>query len=114
MHHCIVEYSKSIETEIDISSVIDTVFNVVSKSGLCEGSSIKVRAIGYDFYKSGISNQSFMHVCIKILSGRNQQQKETLSSAVLSGLSKVDEAISTTIEVVDMETACYSKKEIQL
>lgn len=115
MPHCIIEYSESIKTEIDMDSLLDTVLGAVSETGLFERSSIKVRAIGYEFYKSGMSGQSFIHVCIKILSGRSEQQKETLSNAVLSELSKVGEEIrSITIDVVDMEAACYSKREIQL
>jgi len=112
MPHCIIEYSKTIEIAIDLDSVIDNVFEAVSESDLFERSSVKVRAIGYDFYKSGLDDHNFIHVCIRILSGRNKQQKKILSNAVLSRLSQVTEGVkSITIEVVDMETTCYSKQE---
>ena len=77
---------------------------------LPNGADIKVRAIAYQNFKLGDGKTSFVHVVVKILAGRTDEQKQRLSQEIikkLSGLGHQD--ISITVEVVDMERQSYQK-----
>lgn len=108
MPHCIVEHS----AEIDGSTLIPLVHRGALESKLfeSEGSDIKVRAIPYSNYQTGSVNIKFVHVTLKILSGRNLDQKLNLSQLVLEnveGLLSSDCSIS--VEVVDIDRDSYAK-----
>ena len=69
-----------------------------------------MRTIPYQNYQTGTTKEDFIHVTLRILSGRSDDNKATLSNTVmtqLESLSLVDASI--TIEVVDMDRNSYSK-----
>ena len=108
MPHYIIEHSPNIPPE----GLIHAVFNgaLHSQLFLPNGADIKVRAIAYQNFKLGDSKTSFVHVVVKILAGRTDEQKQRLSQEIikkLSGLGHQD--ISITVEVVDMERQSYQK-----
>ena len=108
MPHCIIEHSPNISPD----GLMHVVFNgaLHSQLFLPDGADIKVRAIAYKNFKLGDGKTSFVHVVAKILAGRTEVQKHSLSQAIvhkLSGLGHQD--ISITVEVVDMERQSYQK-----
>ena len=108
MPNCIVEHS----AEIDGATLVPLVHRGALESKLfeSEGSDIKVRAIPYSNYQTGSVNINFVHVTLKILSGRNLDQKSNLSRLVLEnieGLLSSDCSIS--VEVVDIDRDSYAK-----
>ncbi|MGF1849148.1 5-carboxymethyl-2-hydroxymuconate Delta-isomerase [Vibrio lentus] len=108
MPHCIIEHSSSIKSD----ELNNKVFLGALNSGLFEadGRDIKVRSIDYQNYQTGTTKADFIHVTLRILSGRSDENKATLSNTVmmqLESLSLVDASI--TIEVVDMDRNSYSK-----
>lgn len=113
MPHCIIEHSSS----IDSNTLIPLVFNASLASTLFEkdGSDIKVRALPFEHYQTGTvqstsSQLDFIHVTMRILSGRNTEQKLMLSNLVLESLKPLAlKACSTSVEVVDIDRASYSK-----
>ena len=113
MPHCIIEHSSS----IDSKTLIPLVFNASMESSLFEkdGSDIKVRVVPFTHYQTGVlqsaaSPADFIHVTLKILSGRNTEQKLMLSKLVLESLTTLTlKGCSTSVEVVDIDRASYSK-----
>ncbi len=108
MPHCIVEHSASLHSEL----IVPLVFAGAKKSALFEidGSDIKVRAIVYHSYLTGLKKADFIHVTLKILSGRTVEQKQMLSKSVLDELQQLElQMCSLTVEVMDIERASYSK-----
>ena len=108
MPHCLVEHS----TKLDGELLMEKVFLGARRSGLfdAEGRDIKVRALPYTTYMSGAGESEFIHVVLRILSGRNADQKAQLSTAViteLEALGLID--ISISVEVVDMDRESYRK-----
>lgn len=108
MPHCIVEHSST----IDGNALIPLVFAGALESKLFEidGSDIKVRAIPYSNYQTGNVDIGFVHVTLKILSGRTIEQKSKLSLLVLEKL-KIQNLVncSISVEVVDIDRVSYSK-----
>lgn len=106
MPHCIIEHSNSIKSD----KLVSLVFKGALKSDLFKDDDIKVRALEYVKYQTGNEKSNFVHVTLKILSGRNQDQKLSLSQLVLDELSSISlKKCSLTVEVVDMDTNSYSK-----
>lgn len=110
MPHCIVEYSKIIEKSLSADTLIKIVHKGAVASGLFEESSIKTRALGFEHYQTGLDDTPFIHVNIKILQGRNHQQKKALSEVILRELTEVARSpMSLTVEVMDIEKVSYKK-----
>ncbi|WP_019027440.1 5-carboxymethyl-2-hydroxymuconate Delta-isomerase [Colwellia piezophila] len=113
MPHCIIEHS----INIDSNTLIPLVFNASLESSLFEqdGSDIKVRVLPFVHYQTGMLSSAatqvdFIHVTLKILSGRSTEQKLMLSKLVLKSLATLAlKSCSTSVEVVDIDRASYSK-----
>jgi 5-carboxymethyl-2-hydroxymuconate isomerase len=110
MPHCIIEYAKEIEQSLAVSKLLLGVHQTVVESQLFEEPSIKTRAIAYEHYLTGGDKIPFIHVTLKILFGRNHQQKKDLTKLVLDKLSEiVVPPISLSVEVIDIEKVSYKK-----
>ncbi len=108
MPHCVIEHSKNLDSEL----ILPLVYSGALNSNLFDpsGIDIKVRAITYDSYLTGKNKSDFIHVTLKILSGRNNEKKQMLSRSVLEQLEKIGlEKCSITIEVVDIDRDSYAK-----
>jgi 5-carboxymethyl-2-hydroxymuconate isomerase len=108
--HCIIEYSQDLEVEIEPSKLIKLVHQGAATSKLFDESHIKTRALAYTYYQTGISDNAFIHVTAKILSGRTQAQKAGLSKSILSQLEKLAlSSVTITVQICDIETESYAK-----
>jgi len=109
MPHCIIEHA----TEIEGRTLMPLVFEGALASQLFEadGSDIKVRALPYIDFITGNSELNFIHVILKILSGRSTEQKLMLSNLVLAKLKTHGiKRCSISVEVVDIERGTYTKE----
>jgi 5-carboxymethyl-2-hydroxymuconate isomerase len=114
MPHCIIEFSKNLENSMPINELVRVVHNSVFASGLFEEASIKTRAIEFAYYQTGLSNTPFIHITLKILQGRDHQQKKNLTKLVLDKISEViPRPLSLSVEVMDIEKVSYKKIVIQ-
>ncbi len=108
MPHCVIEHSENIDSDILITAVYQGALS--SKLFEAQGSDIKVRAIAFKNYQTGNVDLSFIHVGLKILSGRNIEQKSQLSNLVLNELERLTlTACSISVEVIDIDRASYAK-----
>ena len=108
MPHCIIEHSAEIEGNVLVSLVHSGALE--SELFDPDGSDIKVRAIPYSNYKTGSVDINFVHVTLKILSGRNLEQKTKLSHLVLEKLQMLSMSSCTiSAEVNDIERDSYAK-----
>lgn len=108
MPHCIIEHSAN----IDGVTLVPLVHNAALNSGLfsARGSDIKVRALSYAHYQTGSVDIGFVHVTLRILSGRDLAQKTQLSHRVLDQLrQQLTHSCSLSVEVVDIDTDSYAK-----
>jgi len=109
MPHCIIEYSSDLE--MGAQQLIDAVMQGALDSALFNVDDIKLRTISYENYQIATGKKKFIHVAMKILSGRSDEQKRNLSQAVLARLDKLDlTCLSLTVEVLDIDREVYAKK----
>lgn len=110
MPHCILEYAKPLEAQLNPTKLLQAVYEGAYSSGLFEGPDIKTRAIAYEDYLTGTDKKAFIHVTVKILNGRTDEQKQKLSSTVIKRLTALKLSdTSLTVEIVDMESYSYAK-----
>lgn len=108
MPHCVIEHS----AEIDGEALVFLVYKGALESSLfeAEGSDIKVRAVPYSNFKTGNVDINFVHVALKILSGRNVTQKTKLTHLVLAQLKTLQITnCSISVEVIDIDRDSYAK-----
>ena len=117
MPHFIIEYSQELNSEFEVESLMSSVFNGAVQSSLFSTADIKIRAIPFQYYYAKKCNennniqQRFIHVCCKMLSGRNLEQRQHLSKLILSELVKQKiNSVSMSVEIVDMERESYNKQ----
>ncbi|MEH6628346.1 MAG: 5-carboxymethyl-2-hydroxymuconate Delta-isomerase [Motiliproteus sp.] len=110
MPHCIIEYAKELEQTIAIPELIERVHAGAVACGLFQEADIKTRAIAYEYFRTGTGTDPFIHVTMKILSGRTQEQKKQATQSVLNQLETLAVVpLSLTVEVRDMVRETYSK-----
>ena len=108
--HCIIEYSKDLESSVKPLALINAVHQGAVASKLFDESHIKTRLRSYVHYQTGVGDGAFIHVTASILSGRTVSQKAILSSTILRQLEKLElSAVIITVQICDIETESYSK-----
>lgn len=106
MPHCIIEHAEHLDSQV----LINSVYQGALASNLFEPEQIKSRAISYSHYQTAGRQKAFVHVTLKILSGRTEQQKSQLSGLVFEQLKSLGLTdLSLTVEVVDIDRGSYSK-----
>ncbi|CAH6898562.1 5-carboxymethyl-2-hydroxymuconate isomerase [Vibrio chagasii] len=108
MPHCIIEHSSTINAEQLNKEVFLGALN--SELFEADGRDIKVRSIAYENYQTGTEKEDFIHVTVRILSGRSDTDKATLSETVMTQLLALSlSRASITVEVLDMDRNSYGK-----
>jgi 5-carboxymethyl-2-hydroxymuconate isomerase len=111
MPHFVIEYSETTVAEIQVDTMMEAVYGAAVDSGLFEEANIKIRAIPLKHYRLGHESGGFIHAQCRIHEGRNAEQKRQLSEAILNALCEIPLSVRvTTVEVVEMDTASYSKR----
>jgi len=106
--HCVIEHSAN----IDGNTLISSVYKGALESSLFEaqGSDIKIRALSYSNYQTGSVDIDFVHVTLKILSGRSIEKKSMLTQLVLEQLKTLSMSnCSISVEVSDIDRDSYAK-----
>jgi 5-carboxymethyl-2-hydroxymuconate isomerase len=111
MPHIIIEYSAGVETGVSVGSMVDAAHDGALASGLFPEYDIKTRAVQYESHRTGQTRDSFVHVSVHLLSGRDDAQKSALAEGVLDKLVPLlPEVVSVGVEIIDMHRQSYRKR----
>jgi len=111
MPHCIIEYASAVADEISIDTLMAAVHDAAFSSGLFPEYDIKTRAIAFEHHRTGQTQDSFVHVAVHLLSGRDDDQKSDLAENVLAGIAPLlPRVVSVGVEIVDMHRDSYRKR----
>ena len=110
MPHCIIEYSKEVENTISPKKLLKIAHQGTFNTGFFDEKAIKSRAIPFEHYLVGGEKLNFIHITIRILSGRTEEQRATISNSVLEELKKIElSSISLTVEICEIDKESYAK-----
>ena len=111
MPHVIIEHSDDVAGQIEINLLIDAVHNGTLASELFPEYDIKTRAIAYSQHRTGQTRDSFVHVAVHLLSGRDDAQKARLSESVLAAIEPLlPQVVSVGVEICDIHRESYRKR----
>jgi len=111
MPHIIIDYSQDIAGQIEMEALLDAVHRGAMESGLFPEYDIKTRATGYQHHRTGQTRDSFVHVAVHLLSGRNDEQKAMLSECVLACVEPLlPQVVSVSVEIYDIHRDSYRKR----
>ena len=100
MPHCIIEYSKALEDKIKPTDLINKVYQGTFKSNLFIDTDIKTRAISYKHHQTGEIKLNFVHITIKILSGRSKEQKITHVRNIYQSILQLINETNVNIDII--------------
>tara|TARA_Y100001001_G_C7985789_1_gene301099 strand:- start:777 stop:1118 length:342 start_codon:yes stop_codon:yes gene_type:complete len=111
MPHIVIEYSKNIENQSNINSIISAVVNAACSSGEISRVDIKARAIPFDLFQLGSRENTFIHVTLSLLEGRTDDQKVAISKDLRKTLDEYLPTVSSiSIDIRDMNATAYKKR----
>ena len=111
MPHCIIEYAGEVTGQVSAEEMMAAVHEGAFGSGLFPEYDIKTRAIAYESHRTGRTQDSFVHVNVHLLSGRDDAQKADLSERILANLDTLlPHVVSVGVEIIDMHRASYRKR----
>jgi 5-carboxymethyl-2-hydroxymuconate isomerase len=111
MPHCIIEYAVEVADRVSIESLMEATHRGAMNSGLFDEYDIKTRAIAYEAHRTGSTRDSFVHVTVRLLSGRSGVQKAALSEKVLASIEPLlADVVSVGVEIYDMHRDSYRKR----
>lgn len=114
MPHVIIEHSEDVAGQISIDELLNAVHDATMSSELFPEYDIKTRAIGYRHHRTGQTRDSFVHVAVHLLDGRNDEQKSALSDAILAGIEPLlPGVVSVGVEIIDIHRASYRKRVLE-
>lgn len=109
MPHCIVEYSKNLEPS-SVTQLIDAVQHVIESSDLFQAVDVRSRGQSFEHYRLGADKESFIHITIKLLSGRSDEQKAKLTQQVIQALQLLPLSnVLISCECVEIHNTSYQR-----
>ena len=110
MPHCIIEHANDLTDLISPEEMMDAALRAMQTSELFDTEDIKIRTKDYAYFKTGNNRENFIHVTLKILTGRSTQQKQNLASLVLNAMDELPVfGVEITVDVQEMDSDCYLK-----
>ncbi len=112
MPHLILEYSSDLENKIEFPPLLKGLSHRLIELGPFNLKDVKARAISYEKFLVGAeANQSFLHLTLLILEGRDSDTRKRVSQGMLDYLTKScrKTCCSFTVELREMNRETYSK-----
>lgn len=113
MPHFVIEYSDDLPETHDMTALCQLVFDTAVASDNFDPPTIKIRALPCRYWRTGTELQSFVHVTIRLMSGRDTPTKSRLTASVLTAMdSHLPNVGSLTVDIKEIDPATYAKRVI--
>ena len=88
MPHQIIEYSKNLDAEFDIDELIRALHDAAASLDFLPTGGIRTRAAGREHFRiaDGHADNAFIHVTLRIASGRTDEQKQMAGEHLFGAL----------------------------
>jgi 5-carboxymethyl-2-hydroxymuconate isomerase len=119
MPHLTLEYSNNLPTPVDFPALFGRLHSALSEFPRIKLGDIKSRAVPCNIYHigSGDPASTFVHLTVKILTGRTIEERQKMSETMLFILSEGLAALNghpcdITVDICEMERGSYGKRVI--
>jgi 5-carboxymethyl-2-hydroxymuconate isomerase len=114
MPHLIIEHTPLTESGVALPEMMQAVHSAAFSTGIFNESDIKIRAQEYEAALIGGKQNSFIHVLIYLISGRDRDTKKRLTEAVHRAVRDQFPAIaSISVDARDLDREVYTKSMIK-
>ena len=111
MPHFIVEYAAPIAHDIVPQTLVEDACRAGEESGLFGPDDIKGRAHAVEHFLTAGTRQPFVHVDVRLLPGRTDEQKKDLAQRVFDALAaRLPANVALSVEVTELHRASYTKR----
>lgn len=111
MPHFVIEQGNALLNDADINDALQITLDCGGRMDFINKDDIKVRLQPYTHFVAGDDRTSFLHITAYLLDGRPDALKETLAIALRDELGqRFSQVQSISIDVRDMNRACYKKR----
>ncbi|WP_204112857.1 5-carboxymethyl-2-hydroxymuconate Delta-isomerase [Shimia biformata] len=115
MPHLILEHSPSLAGSHDLPALSSDLFQTAQAHPAFASApqAVKTRTIAVDNVRSGVMPQTFAHLTVRLLSGRDDETKADIANTLLAVLERhLPEVGSLSVEPVDMNRTTYAKRAL--
>ncbi len=113
MPHFIIHCSENILTKVSKAELMQSVFSTAEDTKLFSKGDIKVRIQAFEEFIAGDGKDDFIHVFGNIMEGRNDAQKQELSSRIVTMLNDLLSHVPIiSMNIRDFDKASYCNKSM--
>jgi 5-carboxymethyl-2-hydroxymuconate isomerase len=114
MPHIIIEYAAPIAEQHDLDKLCKALFDAALETGVFKSpKDVKVRAIPATHWYLQTENDSFIHVTVRLLTGRTTEQKASVTNAMLKTADQLlPEVGSISVDIKELDPATYAKRSV--
>lgn len=110
MPHVIIDYSAPLEDQVSRQTLLDTAHQATESSGLFNAVDIRSRSQSFDNFHLGAEQNNFLHVTVKLLSGRSDEQKTALTKSIITALQQLSlNDVLMSCECVEIHNESYQR-----
>lgn len=112
MPHIIIEYAKPIADQYDLNALCKQLFEASLETGVFKiPQDVKVRAIPATHWFQQVENDLFIHVTVRLLSGRTTEQKAQITNAILQKADEILKDVGTiSVDIKELDPATYARR----
>lgn len=113
MPHLVLEHSAELDGDV-ISATCKALFKAACANPVFTNiASVKLRSVPCHNVHMGTSPETFAHLTVWMLAGRDEDEKKALSGALLDVMTKhLPDVGALTVDPRDMDTKTYAKRVI--
>lgn len=113
MPHVIIEYSDTLEAQVSRKELLKTAHQAVEASGLFNAVDIRSRTQSFDHFHLGAEKHNFLHITVKLMRGRTDEQKIQLTTGVTTALQALNISdVLVSCECVDVHNESYQRMSL--
>lgn len=113
MPHFVIEYSDDLPETHNLAALCQLVFDTAVASDNFDPPTIKVRARPCPYWRTGTEPQSFVHVTIRMMAGRDTPTKSRLTASILVALdNQMPNVGSLSVDIKEIDPKTYAKRVI--
>ena len=110
MPHLLLEYSHNLSSRIQDTNLLVQLHDIVESSGIFSKSSLKSRGRSYDEVHITGNNESFLHITLMMLEGRNVETRNALAESLFKiTKASIPYTDQISVDIREMDAATYQK-----